>query len=232
MSISRATSADTLAAIYGQLTEVAWSLTDASAMLPSRCAGWAVGDVLFHQLLDPRRALVTFATPAERTPDADEVSYWHPFSASAGGPAAPGSAGAARHARFVRVAAAAYPSAGVLAAEWAETSAAAVRAAVACPHGPVATQGHSLALDDFISTLIVEAAVHYLDMTVAIASAPPPDAAALAGVRRVLEGLAGAALPAAWTDEDCALKGTGRLPLTAADRQALGPLATKLPLLG
>lgn len=96
MSASRCAAADTLAAIYGQLTDVAQSLTDASAMLPSRCAGWAVIDVLFHQLPDVRRALVTFATPAAEPPDTDEVSYWRPFSASAGGPASPGSEGAGR----------------------------------------------------------------------------------------------------------------------------------------
>ncbi|HXB46922.1 MAG TPA: maleylpyruvate isomerase N-terminal domain-containing protein [Streptosporangiaceae bacterium] len=43
-----------LAAIYGQLTVVADALTESSALLPSRCAGWAVTDVLYHQLMDAR----------------------------------------------------------------------------------------------------------------------------------------------------------------------------------
>ena len=48
-----------LEAIYGQFTVVADALTEAAALLPSRCAGWAVTDVLYHQLLDARRALIT-----------------------------------------------------------------------------------------------------------------------------------------------------------------------------
>jgi hypothetical protein len=75
-------------------------------MLPSRCAGWAVQDVLYHQLLDARRALVTFATP------------------SATAPQALGGDGAARHARHVRIAAAACETSW-LAGEWRETSSAA-----------------------------------------------------------------------------------------------------------
>jgi hypothetical protein len=63
------------------------------------------------------------------------VSYWRPFSPASGHPAAPGSSGAARHARQVRIAASAYtPQA--LSGEWAETSAAAIRAARACPIWP------------------------------------------------------------------------------------------------
>ena len=33
--------------------------------------GWAVLDVLYHQLMDARRALVTFASPAPDPPDTE-----------------------------------------------------------------------------------------------------------------------------------------------------------------
>jgi hypothetical protein len=220
-----------LAAVYDRIGEVASGLTDASAMLPSRCAGWTIADVLYHQLLDARRALITFATPSPHQPDVDAVSYWRPFGPSSGDTAALGSAGPARHARHVRIVASAY-TAGQLAAEWRETSQAAVRAAVGCDHQNVATQGHTLAKPDFIHTLVVEAAVHYLDMTVALPDAPAPDRSGLASVRQVLEGLAGAPLPAAWDDRTCALKGTGRLPVSATDQDELGRLAIALPLFG
>jgi hypothetical protein len=82
----------------------------------------------------------------------------------------------------------------------------------------------------FTATLVVEAAVHYLDLTVALPGAPAPDPAALALVRRVLDGLLGAPLPAAWDGVTAALRGTGREPLTEADRRALGPLAARFPL--
>jgi hypothetical protein len=59
-----------------------------------------------------------------------------------------------------------------------------------------------------------------------------PDAASLALVRRVLDGLLGAPLPARWDDITCALTGTGRLAVTAADRSVMGALAERLPLFG
>lgn len=99
---------DALAAGWEQVTSVACSLGDAEWMLPSRCAGWAVTDVLYHLLLDAQMALVTFATPADGPQDADDISYWRPWSPRSGEPQALGSPGAAGHARHVRVAASAY----------------------------------------------------------------------------------------------------------------------------
>jgi len=218
-----------LEAVYQNITTVADGLGEADLMRPSRCAGWAVGDVLYHQLLDARRALRTFASPSAEPPDVDDVGYWRAYSPQ--GEVAPGGAEAAAHARFVRIAAAAYPP-GTLAWEWRETSAAACRAARACPHPAVTTQGYVLTTADFIATLAVEAAVHYLDLTAGLPAAPPPDAASLALVRRVLDGLLGTPVPGGWDDRTYALKGTGREEVTADDRSALGALADRLPLFG
>jgi hypothetical protein len=91
------------------VTAVAEGLADAELMLPSRCAGWAVGDVLYHQLLDARRALRTFASPSGDPPDVDDIGYWRAYSPPSGDPRAPGSAEAAAHARHVRIVASAYP---------------------------------------------------------------------------------------------------------------------------
>jgi uncharacterized protein (TIGR03083 family) len=220
---------DALESAYRNVTAVADGLSEADLMLPSRCAGWAVGDVLYHQLLDARRALRTFASPADGPPDVDQVGYWRHYPGQ--GETEAGRAENAAHARHVRIAASAYPP-GALAWEWRETSAAACRAARACPHEAVTTQGHVLTTADFMSTLTVEAAVHYLDLTVALRSAPPPDADAMAVTRWVLNGLLGAPLPGEWDDQACVLKGTGREPLTAEDRAELGTLAGRLPLFG
>jgi len=95
----------------------------------------------------------------------------------------------------------------------------------------VATQGHVLRPADFTATLAVEAAVHFLDLTVALPAAPRPDPAPLALVRRVLDGLLGHPLPAGWDGVSGALKGTGRVPLTRADRARLGADAERFPLL-
>lgn len=205
---------DALEAMYGAVTEVADALSDDDLMRPSRCAGWAVGDVLFHLLLDARRALCTFVSPSDQPPDVDAVTYWQAFQ--------PG--GSPSHARYVRISASAYPP-GTLAWEWRETAGAAVRAASACPHKAVTTQNHVLTTEDFIATLVVEAAIHHLDMT-----AGPPPASALRLVRGTLDGLLGAQVD--WDDQAYALKGTGRMPLTDDDRIALGPLAARFPLFG
>ena len=61
---------------------------------------------------------------------------------------------------------------------------------------------------DFIATLAVEAAGHYLDLTVRLPAAPAPDPASPGLVRRILDGLLGTAVPAGWADRDYVLKGT------------------------
>jgi len=208
-----------LDASYGQISDIVSVLGPADLQRPSRCAGWTVGDVLYHQLLDARRALVTFASPADGEPDVDDVTYWQGF--------APGKDGNAAHARHVRIVASAY-SDGSLGREWRDTSAAAARAARACQYEKVTTQGHILRTRDFVATLIFEATIHYLDMTVDLPDAPNP--VGLPMVRHVLDGLLGATVT--WDDRVYALKGTGRLPLTAADRTELGALAGRFPLTG
>ena len=220
---------DALEAGYRQVTGLVTGLGEAELMRPSGCAGWAVTDVLYHQLLDAQRALVAFATPVTEPPDRDDVTYWTAFAPRSGEAGARARAGAAAHARFVRVAASAYPP-GTLPPVWSETAAAVCRAARACGAAAVATQGYVLRPIDFTATLAVETAVHYLDLTANLASAPPPAPAPLALVRRVLDGLAGVPLPASWDDVGAAVKGTGRVPLTDEDRAWLGPLADRVPL--
>ncbi len=214
---------------YAQVTEAITGLDNTSFFRGSRCAGWAVGDVLYHELLDARRALRTFATPGSGPPDRDDISYWRPFGAD--GEIAPGSDAAAEHARYVRIAASAYRP-DQLTWEWTETAEAACRAGRACRYELVATQGHVLRTADFIGTLAVEAAVHYLDLAAGLADPPPADPIALRLVRRVMDGLLGAPLPLDWDDETYALKGTGRLALTDAERSGLGPAADRFPLFG
>ena len=48
----------------------------------------------------------------------------------------------------------------------------------------------------------------------------------------MLTGLLGSDLPGAWTDAEATLKGTGREPLTEADRAVLGGAADRFPLFG
>ncbi len=78
----------------------------------------------------------------------------------------------------------------------------------------------------------MEAAVHYLDLTVEIPAAAPPDPISLGLVRRVLDGILGESPPSGWNDLTYVLKGTGRLALTDTERTRLGTAASRFPLFG
>jgi Mycothiol maleylpyruvate isomerase N-terminal domain len=211
---------------YGVVGAFTAGLTRADLLAFSRCRGWVVADVLFHVLCDAQRALVALASPAPGPPDRDFISYWTGFAAEADGSAAA--------AWWVRRSAAAFRDGTGVVALWQETAPAAVRAdGRADPDGYIATQGHVLAVADFLATLVTEAVIHYLDMTVHLPTAPCPDQHAVALATRTLDGLLGpgASRPDEWTAEEYLLKGTGRDPLSPRDRSALAEAAERFPLL-
>jgi len=216
-------------AAYGAVDELAAQLSSSDLLAFSRCRGWVVADVLFHLLCDAQRALVALASPVSGPPDRDFVSYWAGFGAQSGDWVA--------GAWSVRRSAAANRDGAGPIALWSQTAPAAVRAAGrADPLGCVTTQGHVLAVPDLLATLATEAVVHHLDMTVNLDAPPRPDVHAVALAARTL-GLLDLDEPdrrdhpAGWTAEEYLLKGTGRLPLTPADRLALGFLANRFPLI-
>jgi uncharacterized protein (TIGR03083 family) len=223
--------AGTLGRTYGRVTETVQRLSDADFARPTRCKGMAVGALLVHLLYDAERALVAFATPAEEEPDRDFVTYWHTH------PVRSVKDQSEADTRFAQVVASAYrPPSQLLVGHWTELSEAAVRAAavaLADPKLRVRTQGHVLEVPDFIATLVLEATVHHLDLTVGLPDSAEPDPEGLQVAARTLDGLFG---PEAWDvigwdTTTYVLKATGRLPLTDEDRKMLGPHVTKLPLL-
>lgn len=211
---------------YGGLSALALSLTDDQAWAPSGCTGWSARDLLFHCLSDAHRALRALATPAgpDAEPDRDAVTYWLAWK--------PGNDPARDELRWTRVSASAWPSVRPLAQLYAEAaSAVLVAAGRAQDEDLVQTQGHVLRVDDLLSTLAVEAAVHHLDLSDPL-GLTGPGPRPLAEVRRVLDGLLGEPEPLGWDDATYALVGTGRRPLSRADRERLGPLADRFPLFG
>jgi hypothetical protein len=215
---------------YTGVSDLAASLSRRDLLAFSRCHGWVVADVLFHLLCDAQRALVAFASPAPGPPDRDFVSYWPGFAAEANDPVP--------SAWWVRRFSGAFLDGTGVTVLWQETAPAAVRAAAAAdPEGHITTQGHVLAVPDFLATLVTEAVIHHLDMTIHLtvdtAPAPGPDQHAVALATRTLDGLLGAdaSRPGFWTTEEYLLKGTGRAPLAARDRDALGAAAARFPLL-
>ena len=211
---------------YDRIARVLDGLGEADWAAPTR-TDWTVRELTFHLLLDQQRALVALASTTDADPDVDAVTYWRAFDPEAGD-------GGAAHAEFVRRAAAAYAGStpSGLVAQWRATATAAGRAALAAdPSARVETQGHVLTVTDLVSTLVVEAAVHHLDLVAGL-RAPGPSEASLAEVRRVLEALLGEPFPAPWDDTTVALVGTGRRTPDAAEAAELGRAAHRLPLLG
>jgi len=218
--------AATLGRAYGRLTETVQRLSDADFQRATRCPGMPVGPLLVHLLYDAQRALIAFASPAVVEPDRDFVTYWKDFPLQPDGDTS-----------FVRSVAAAYRKLGLLVQHWREVSEAAARAAaagLATKGRRVETQGHVLRASDFVATLVLEATVHHLDLTVGIPDAPEPDPEALQITARTLDGLFGPEAwdVIAWDTTTYILKATGRLPLDEDDHDMLGPHATRLPLLG
>jgi uncharacterized protein (TIGR03083 family) len=191
---------------------------------PTGCAGWSVRDLVFHLLGDAQRALVALATPAGAEPGTDAVSYWESWR--------PGTAEALADLRMTRIGASVYSTFPPLLDGYEETTRAVVHAARHTDPGLVVrTQGHTIRVEDLVRTLIVETAVHHLDLVVAL-DRPGPPAAALRTVRETLDALLGEATPVTWDDAAYARVGTGRAPLTADERLVLGPLADRFPLFG
>jgi hypothetical protein len=166
---------------------------------------------------------VTFNSPAPRPADTDFVDYWKGFDASDDGSQA--------HSRFVRISAAAHQDLTKIASRWHETARAAIRGARKTSETDFfTTQGHVLANADFIATLVVEAAVHHLDLVAGLDGKPSPTKSALSITTRTLDGLLRHARPDAWDDIEYILKATDREPLTDDDTIALGEASHSLPV--
>lgn len=215
---------DAVDVAYADLLALTDPLDDVAGWTPTGLPGWAVRDLVFHLLGDAQRALVALGTPADGPPDVDAVSYWRAWQ--------PETTGADASRRTVRIMASCWSSVTSIAALYGETARAVLQlGARTDPSAVVATQGHAITVDDLLSTLAVEAAVHHLDV-VAHWERPGPSATSLAEVRGTLDALLGRPAPFSWDGARWALLGTGRGEPTAAERAWLGADAGRLPLFG
>jgi|GEM_PF-455095 len=213
---------DALRIVYGDLAALAVSLDEPASWRPTGCAGWAVRDLVHHLLGDAQRALVALATPAAGPADRDATTYWLD---------APGAPDAdSRGIRASRTMASQWRL-DFLTASYAETAAAVLVSAERMrPDDLVATQGHVLSVADLVSTLVVEATIHHLDLTVDL-EGPGPGPEPVAVARATVDALLGRPTPAGWHSEQWLRAATGRADLTEEQRDYLGPDAERLPLL-
>ncbi|WP_329264204.1 maleylpyruvate isomerase N-terminal domain-containing protein [Streptomyces sp. NBC_01478] len=204
------------------LTAVA-DLADEDFERPSGCAHWLVRDLVCHLVIDAQDVLITLVTPADTEPTRDAVTYWAVTQTRPTGDDP-------LDALIVRLAAA-YEDPRLLKFHLDDVGSAAGRAArLADPELRVSTQDEVLTAGDYLSAYVLEWTLHHLDLVAHLPEAAGPPAEALAGSRALLERIAGAAFPEAFSDRDALLVGTGRRVPTDAEGAQLGALAAKLPL--
>lgn len=215
--------ADLVREAYAAFGAALDGLGDEDSWAATGCTGWSVRDLTHHCATDALRGLVALHTPTTAHPDRDAATYW----ADRGGDHPE----AAEERRTVRVAASMLPDWTSVRALHHEAARAAVHAAEhASPGGRVRTRGHVLAVEDLLSTLVVEATIHHLDLIRDLGGSEGPAAAGLAEVRRVLTQLWEREPLEHWSDEHFAQVGTGRTGLTDEERAQLGQARLRLPL--
>jgi uncharacterized protein (TIGR03083 family) len=91
--------------------------------------------------------------------------------------------------------------------------------------------GLALTLGDYVLTRLMSVVAHGLDVALTLDRPPWTTHTALKALRPVLVDLLGKVPPITWTDQDLLELGTGRRSLTETERDAVGPLAARFPLL-
>lgn len=212
-----------------RLADVAAALSDADLVAPTLCAGWLAAHLLAHVRLGFAEHATSFAEPAgpRDVIDQDYVSYWRDWP--------PGNRPATYdQVRFYWASGSAYATADDLRRHFAGTARQAAGMSRQAPAGAFRLQGHVMAAEDILATWTVEWVIHQLDLTAHLpGSRLGPTDAALALTVRTIDELTGSPVrPPAWDLATYVLKGTGRLPLDAAEREFLGERAAQFPALG
>ncbi|MEV5973125.1 maleylpyruvate isomerase N-terminal domain-containing protein [Streptomyces sp. NPDC051921] len=205
------------------LREAVAGLADEDFARPSGCTGWLVRDLVCHLVIDAQDVLITLATPADTPPTRDAATYWDVADA-------PPTGDDPLDALTVRLAAA-YEDPGLLRFHLDDLGSAAGRAAVLADPGlAVGTRGEVLTAADYLDAYVLEWTLHHLDLVAHLPGAPRPPARTLATARGLLDRISGTPFPAALSDTDALLVGTGRRTPTPAERTALSGTGVRIPL--
>jgi hypothetical protein len=197
-------------------------LRDEDFQKPSGCAGWLVRDLVCHLIIDAQDVLITLVTPADTEPTRNALSYWETAETP--------TVDDPLDALTVRLAAA-YGEPWLLKFHLDDVGSAAGRAAeLADRHGRVRTRDQVLTVSDYLDAYVLEWTLHHLDLITHLPGGSDPPAEGLAVSREMLEKIAGASLPASWSDTDALLVGTGRRLPTTAQRDDLGANGSRFPI--
>jgi uncharacterized protein (TIGR03083 family) len=125
---------------------------------------------------------------------------------------------------------------GPILAEWEsafERGVAAVRRSMESGD-PIVRRGEKyIYLSEYVATRVLEVTIHTMDVRDAFRAAPDPTPEGMDVTIGILAGLLGRdPRGLGFADADFADLSTGRRPLTQDDKERLGPLADRLPLLG
>jgi uncharacterized protein (TIGR03083 family) len=208
------------------ISKTAGELTEEQFALPTRCAEWNLKGLLGHVYHGVHRITESLAADAPATTDADSVSYWRTYdpATDAQGVADRGKAAAAR-----------FATGKELVEAWNAMWRAAVDVAARTDPGRVVkTWRPCLRLDEYLKTRVLEVTVHRMDLDDALGRRGWGTDAAVSIVDDILSGLLGEDPPRDldWDVVDFIEAGCGRRLLTGHEREVLGPLADRFPLLG
>lgn len=181
---------------------VAESLDDLELLDPSRCRGWDRLDVVVHVRAGLEEMTSSALVRAPEDADRDWLSYWPGFADHQDDDPVP-------HLMWLRRTASAYTRPTSAVTHLADVVTTTCRVVEHLPEGRVPFQGHVLDAADFLTTWVVELAIHELDLD--LASEP----VGLEAVRATVEGLSGATLPAQMDPVTAVLAGLGRAPWPA-----------------
>jgi uncharacterized protein (TIGR03083 family) len=192
----------------------------------TRLPEWTVKEVLGHMTRGVDRINVFLDAPPPPAADTDAISYWTRYDPITDSPEV------AQRGKDV---AARYESGQQLAAAWDETWRRATGRAGTEDRSRLVevSWGPALTLDEYVKTRVLEITVHRMDMENALGLKGWGTDAAISIVDEILEGLLGEEPPTEleWDAVDFIDVGTGRRPPTDHEREILGDLAERFPLL-
>ena len=216
---------DALAAQVGRTGALLEQLSDEQWRAPTRCEPLTVLELAAHMLRGADRAQGMLAAgPQDGEAEKDAATYFGYDPGDVGG-------GVVRRAQND----AAGRTGPELAKDWMVHWASAIEAARAVLTRDdilVASIFGRMRLTGYLKTRVVEVTIHTMDVEDALGRDPNPDPAALTVTADVLRLILGTDMRASGTDDvRFVLVGSGRAPLDATERAALGPLADRFPLL-